>query len=237
MKTHPIAQLFPLIKDNTREFRDLVGSIQEDGLIDPIVMDGDMLVDGRNRLAACKEAGVQPRFVQWKSLNPKGSLEEWIYSRNINRRHLTADQIASIYTQFNAATIRKLNKEQMRLAPKIAIKKENKTCGYQTVSANNHKNLQSAVGQIAKGAGVSYRKARQALKLRKAVEDGLVEKEVEQKVAHGLVKLKDAVPEVKTIKLSSLPEKIKNAWSAFKAKFTQDELVFAINWVRKEINQ
>ena len=56
-------------------------------------------------------------------------------------------------------------------------------------------------------------------------------------MAHGLVKLKDAVPEVKTIKLSSLPEKIKNAWSAFKAKFTQDELVFAINWVRKEINQ
>ena len=108
--------------------------------------------------------------------------------------------------------------------------------GYKTVSADTDKNLRSTVGQIAKGAGVSYGKARQALKLRKAVEDGLVEKEVEQRVAHGLVKLKDAVPQVKTIKLSSLQEKIKGAWSSFKAKFTRDELAFAVEWVRKEVN-
>lgn len=235
MKTHQIADLFPLIKENTREFRDLVGSIEEDGLIDPIVLHGDVLVDGRNRLAACKEAGVEPRFVQWESLKPKSSLEEWIYSRNINRRHLTPDQIVSIYTQYNAAIIKKANEENMRKGLEIG-RKMKKGSGDETVLAKNDRDSKSTVGRIAKGAGVSHHKARQALKLRAAVEQGRIDKEVETRVSQGLVKLKDALPKQQK-QGSDLAKKIKLAWSAFRARFASDELPVALDWVRKEISK
>lgn len=235
MKTHQIADLFPLIKENTREFRDLVGSIEEDGLIDPIVLHGDVLVDGRNRLAACKEAGVEPRFVQWESLKPKSSLEEWIYSRNINRRHLTPDQVVSIYTQYNAAIIKKANEENKRRGGEVG-RQRRINAGYEIVSSKTDKNLRSTVGQIAKASGVSYHKASQALKLRKAVEQGRIAKDVEVKVSHGLVKLKDALPRTRK-QGSDLTKKIKLAWSAFRARFASDELPVALDWVRKEINK
>jgi hypothetical protein len=235
MKIHQIADLFPLIKENTREFRDLVGSIEEDGLIDPIVLHGDVLVDGRNRLAACKEAGVEPRFVQWKSLNPKSSLEEWIYSRNINRRHLTPDQIVSIYTQYNAAIIKKANEESKRKGGESG-RQSQKTAGHEIMSSRSDKHLRSTVGQIAKASGVSYHKAAQALKLRNAVEQGRIDKEVEIKVSHGLVKLKDALPRQQKQALV-LSQKIKTAWSAFRARFASDELPVALDWVKKEISK
>lgn len=235
MKTHQIADLFPLIKENTREFRDLVGSIEEDGLIDPIVLHGDVLVDGRNRLAACKEAGVEPRFVQWESLKPKSSLEEWIYSRNINRRHLTPDQVVSIYTQYNAAIIKKANEENRRKGGEVGRQRQ-KSAGDEIVSSRSDKDLQSTVGRIAKGAGVSHHKARQALKLRAAVEQGRIDKEVEKKVSQGLVKLKDVLPKQQR-QGSDLPKKIKLAWSAFRSRFASDELPVALDWVRKEINK
>lgn len=234
MKIHPIADLFPLIKENTREFRDLVGSIQEDGLIDPIVLDVDILVDGRNRLAACKEAGIEPRFVQWQSLQPKSCLEDWIYSKNIHRRHLTPDQVVSIYTQYNAAVIKKTsldNKRQGQEKGRLSrtlVKDE-------IVSNGINKDLQSTVGKIAKATGVSYHKARQAIKLRNAVEQGSVSKEVETRVAHGFVKLKDALP--KESKNTDIYKKIKTAWSAFKGRFSCEELPLALEWVKKETSK
>lgn len=235
MKIHEIANLFPIIQENTREFRDLVGSIEEDGLIDPIVLHGDVLVDGRNRLAACKEAGVEPRFIQWESLKPKSSLEDWIYSRNINRRHLTPDQIVSIYTQYNAAIIKKDNQENIRKGQQSGAKTPKKLEN-KTVFEQKKKHPQTTVGRIAKGAGVSYHKARQALKLRAAVEQGSIDKDVEVKVSHGLVKLKDALP-VAVKHSYDVGHKIKAAWSAFKSRFSSSELPLAILYVKKEVNK
>jgi hypothetical protein len=235
MKLHPIANLFPTIEANTREFRDLVGSIEEDGLIDPIVLHGDVLVDGRNRLAACKEAGVEPKFVQWETLKPKSTLDDWIYSRNINRRHLTPDQVVSIYTQYNALIIKKANEGKKRQGLKIGSKMQ-KGSGYETVSTETDKNLRSTVGQIAKASGVSYHKARQALKLRAAVEQGRINKNVEIKVSHGLVKLKDALPSSSRGALR-LSHRIAAAWKSFKAKFSDSELPIALQYVQAEIKK
>jgi hypothetical protein len=235
MKLHPIANLFPTIEANTREFRDLVGSIEEDGLIDPIVLHGDVLVDGRNRLAACKEAGVEPKFVQWETLKPKSTLDDWIYSRNINRRHLTPDQVVSIYTQYNALIIKKANEGKKRRGLKIGRKMQ-KGSGDEIVSTEDNKDLRSTVGQIAKASGVSYHKARQALKLRAAVEQGRIDKNVEIKVSHGLVKLKDALPSRSRGALR-LSHRIAAAWKSFKAKFSDSELPIALQYVQAEIKK
>lgn len=62
-KWHPAASLFPLLSGD--EFKDLAADILDRGLLNPIVMHGGEVLDGRNRLIACIAAGVEPRFVEW----------------------------------------------------------------------------------------------------------------------------------------------------------------------------
>ena len=55
---HPLADVLPLIEGS--EFAELVVSIKQNGLRDPITMLGEMILDGRNRYLACLEAGIEP---------------------------------------------------------------------------------------------------------------------------------------------------------------------------------
>jgi hypothetical protein len=56
------------------------------------VQEGHQLIDGRNRLKACKLAGVEPRFQKLDGTDPVA----FIYSANINRRDLTKSQRAML---------------------------------------------------------------------------------------------------------------------------------------------
>ena len=59
-KAHPAAELFPLM--DKAELKELAADIKKNGLIAGIVRDKDgVILDGRNRLAACRVAGVEPR--------------------------------------------------------------------------------------------------------------------------------------------------------------------------------
>jgi DNA modification methylase len=51
------------------------------------------VLDGRNRLRACEELGVTPRFVEWDGV---GSPLEFVAAENLYRRHLTPGQRAAI---------------------------------------------------------------------------------------------------------------------------------------------
>jgi hypothetical protein len=62
------------------------------------VFDGDVLIDGRNRLKACQIAEVKPTFRQfpWNG-NAEGkedAIKAYIVGENIRRRHLNAGQRA-----------------------------------------------------------------------------------------------------------------------------------------------
>lgn len=89
MKIHPVAQLFPMLSDS--ELHDLAQDIKTNGLQQPIVMQGDTLLDGRNRLAACEKAGVNPTFRQHD-----GDATRFIISANLRRRHLNESQRAMV---------------------------------------------------------------------------------------------------------------------------------------------
>jgi hypothetical protein len=58
-----------------------------------VVMHQGKVLDGRNRLAACEIAGVEPRFVEWDG---EGSPTEWVIATNLFRRQLTASQRAVV---------------------------------------------------------------------------------------------------------------------------------------------
>ena len=88
---HPACKLFP--KLGKAELQELADDIKANGLQNPIVLFEGKILDGRNRDAACKIAGVRPRFEKWKS---KGSPVEWVISQNLMRRHLTASQRAVV---------------------------------------------------------------------------------------------------------------------------------------------
>jgi hypothetical protein len=88
---HPLADLFPLMEGD--EFDALVADIKARGLIERIIVYDGAILDGRNRYRACLEAGVEPTIQR----HEKGGLElqdpvAWVISRNIHRRHLTAEQ-------------------------------------------------------------------------------------------------------------------------------------------------
>ena len=86
LKTHPIAALFPMLPE--AELRDLADDIHQHGLQQPIVIQGDTLLDGRNRLAACELASVEPIYREYEGDDPTA----FIISANLKRRHLSESQ-------------------------------------------------------------------------------------------------------------------------------------------------
>jgi hypothetical protein len=93
---HEAANIFPLVPD--QELQDLAVDIKKFGLKNPIVLLNDKVLDGRNRLLACRLAGVNPKI---ESRNPDklGSPVAWVLSQNLQRRHLDAGQRAMIATK------------------------------------------------------------------------------------------------------------------------------------------
>ncbi len=86
MKVHPVAQMFPMLSD--QDLQRLADSIKRDGLLHPCVRQGDLLLDGRNRYAACAKAGVEVRWEEYDGDSPVG----YIIASNLHRRHLERGQ-------------------------------------------------------------------------------------------------------------------------------------------------
>lgn len=72
------------------ELDDLAEDIKTNGLQHPIVVKDGELIDGRNRLAACESAGVEPSFEELDGQEPVA----YILSANLARRHMTAGEKA-----------------------------------------------------------------------------------------------------------------------------------------------
>ena len=92
LPVHPAADVFPMLDQD--ELTALAVDIKNNGLQHPIVIgeiDGvDTLIDGRNRLAACKLASVEPETKRINGIEP----EALILSENIHRRHMSKGQQA-----------------------------------------------------------------------------------------------------------------------------------------------
>ena len=88
-RVHRAATLFPIMSG--REFEDLVEDVKRHGLREPVVVSGDQLIDGRNRVRACAAADVVPDVRELEAgIDPVS----WVMSVNVHRRHLDASQRA-----------------------------------------------------------------------------------------------------------------------------------------------
>jgi hypothetical protein len=111
MPVHPVCAMFPLMSE--KELSDMTADIREKGLIDPIVMHEGEIVDGRHRLLACRAAGVEPRYEEWRERHPGSmTLAQWIWSKNAQRRQLTRDQILTIQMDVRAWEVQQQARER-----------------------------------------------------------------------------------------------------------------------------
>lgn len=87
---HPLCAIFPPLV----WLNDLVKDIRENGLFEPIVLYGGKILDGRNRYAACLEAKVEPRFIEFEG--DDRTAMKFVISKNIERRDLSNSQRAMV---------------------------------------------------------------------------------------------------------------------------------------------
>jgi hypothetical protein len=94
-EVHPYADSWPMSAPEDVEA--LAASIAANGQRFPIVLDpGGCLVDGRNRLAACTIAGVEPWFVVDESLTTQDAIVALIWDVNGERRDVSKGQKAML---------------------------------------------------------------------------------------------------------------------------------------------
>jgi hypothetical protein len=206
---HPAASVFPLLEGD--RFQSLADSIKQHGLQCPIVSYKGEVLDGRNRLRAVmklRDEGhkVELPCVEWDDKCGL-SATEWVASQNLDRRHLSEDAYATAAAAINRILRKEAKERQAKGQAKRGQQSKNpdgrrgkKTGGDQTVAASSRdskkKDAASTAGQVAAKAGVSLRKAKQAVKLDQAVEAGVIPEQVQRDVIAGKKKLRDAVKQV-----------------------------------------
>lgn len=92
LKFHPIVNLFPPMTAD--EFGALLADVDRHGIREPIRTHRGEIVDGRSRYLAWKALAARGKSIplpteEWDG---EGSLTEYVYSLNIQRRHLTTAQ-------------------------------------------------------------------------------------------------------------------------------------------------
>lgn len=92
LKHHPIADLFPMMSEEA--FEALKADIKAHGQHEPIITFQETVLDGRNRLRACRELGIEPHLQEWDGHG--GTPLDFTISKNLQRRHLTESQRAMI---------------------------------------------------------------------------------------------------------------------------------------------
>src|SRR2546425_4169008 len=88
MEQHELGRLIPA--PTPEEFAALCLSIKANGLREPIITYQGKILDGWTRYRACREVGVEPRFVEFTGTRAEAI--DLVLDRNVMRRHLTQDQ-------------------------------------------------------------------------------------------------------------------------------------------------
>ena len=114
---HPAADLFPMLPAS--ELQALADDIRVNGQREPVILWDGQVLDGRNRLAACDLAGVEPLT---RTLDVCPDPLAYVLSTNLHRRHLSESQRAMV-----AAKVRPMLAEQAKVRMLAGVKAGNPT--------------------------------------------------------------------------------------------------------------
>jgi len=93
LRPHDYALLFPAMGE--QDYAELKTSMNNTGQVEEIVLLDGKILDGVHRHKACKELGIEARFVNWddlpETIKKIGPLA-YVYAKNVPRRHLTTEQ-------------------------------------------------------------------------------------------------------------------------------------------------
>ena len=90
MKNHPIADVWPMMDE--AKLHELAEDIQKNGQLVPVWLYEGKILDGRNRWAACKIAGVEPKTKEYTGDEPTA----FAVSLNDRRRHMNKGSLAAV---------------------------------------------------------------------------------------------------------------------------------------------
>lgn len=137
MLPHSAANLFPMMDDEA--FAQLKADIAEHGQREPIIVHNGLVLDGRNRLKACQELGIEPDHKQFEG--SEGEVLDFVISLNLHRRHLSTTQRAVV-----AADIANMKQgERTDLEPSVNLQKVSTTKAAEMLNVST-----SAVNKVKK---------------------------------------------------------------------------------------
>lgn len=90
MKHHPIADVWPMLDE--AKLNELADDIRKNGQLVPVWLYEGRILDGRNRWAACKIAGVDPKTKEYTGDEPTA----FAVSLNDRRRHMGKSALAAV---------------------------------------------------------------------------------------------------------------------------------------------
>jgi hypothetical protein len=90
MKHHPIADVWPMMAED--KLRELADDIRKNGQLVPVWLYEGKILDGRNRWAACKIAGIEPKTKEYTGEEPTA----FAVAMNDRRRHMNKGALAAV---------------------------------------------------------------------------------------------------------------------------------------------
>jgi len=200
MTSHPFADVFPLL--GTPELVALADDIKTNGLREPVWVFEQKVLDGRNRVAACKLIKIAPTCREFTGTREQAA--RFVWSLNFKRRHLTPSQAGACVVEFEdlLATFATLAKSVQRAGK-----------GAGNSGGRGNKTLPSLEGKVSRAPtsaaklgqqiGVSHATVERARALQKA------DPELLAAVKAGTITLSQARREVKAAEVTkrvSLPD-------------------------------
>lgn len=229
-EVHPAAEVFPMMSGD--ELEAFVEDVRENGQREPVILirtdDGNLVLDGRNRLVACERLKLRPEFDWYEGDDPIG----YVLSLNLHRRHLNESQRGMV-----GAKLKPLYEEEAEQR-RLANLRQNQPGEAEQAELPDEENLPTrdsgpARDQAAKAVNVSNRQVSKAERVRKdgipelveMVETGKIRVDLAEKLAKRPPEKQREVIEKIKAEMAAKPEK--NA-KAIVRRFDKDKVIESI---------
>lgn len=108
MKNHPIADVWPMMDE--AKLAELADDIRKNGQLVPVWLYDGKILDGRNRWAACKIAGIEPKTKEYTGDEPTA----FAVSLNDRRRHMNKGALAAVAAELEPHFAADAKRRQIR---------------------------------------------------------------------------------------------------------------------------